>query len=144
VWLALAAVLAVLWRRPGLFALVIAADLFADVAALALKVAIGRDRPPVRYAHPKALVTVPKDGSFPSGHAATSFACATILALALPRRWAPWLFLLAAAIGFSRIYVGVHYALDVIGGAALGILVATALRRLAADRRLSMPGRRAG
>jgi undecaprenyl-diphosphatase len=74
-------------------------------------------------------VPVPHDGSFPSGHAATSFAAATVLSFAFPRL-APALFLLAAAVGFSRVYVGVHYPLDVLGGAVLGVLVATALRLL--------------
>jgi len=90
-------------------------------------------RPAFRYAEPKALVHVPHDHSFPSGHAATSFACATTLALAFPRLAAP-LYLLAAAIAYSRVYVGVHYPLDVLGGAVLGIAVAIALRRLGSAR----------
>jgi undecaprenyl-diphosphatase len=140
----IAAALALAWRRWTLFLLVVSADLSADLIAYALKVATDRPRPPVAYPRPKPLVGVPHDGSFPSGHAATSFACATLLAWALPRRYAPLLFLLAAAIAFSRVYVGVHYPLDVLGGAALGVLVATALRLLAAGRLRSARGPTAG
>jgi undecaprenyl-diphosphatase len=90
----------------------------------------------MRYAEPKPLVHAPTDASFPSGHAATSFAAATVLSFAWPR-WAPAFFLLALAIGFSRVYVGVHYPLDIVGGALLGIGVAIALRWLLASRRRS-------
>jgi len=106
---------------------VVAADGFADVLALAAKGLIGRDRPPVRYPEPEPLVRVPHDHSFPSGHAATSFACATILAFAVPRLALPF-YVLAAAIAFSRVYVGVHYPLDVLAGAVLGLAVSRALR----------------
>jgi undecaprenyl-diphosphatase len=109
----------------------------ADWAALGLKALVGRPRPPLRYAEPKTLVPLPHDGSFPSGHAATSFAAATILSFAAPRL-APAFFLLAAAIAFSRVYVGVHYPLDVVGGAALGVLVAISLRLLVRARRRSL------
>ena len=85
----------------------------------------------------------PHDGSFPSGHAATSFAAATVLTLYLPR-WAPLWILLAVAIGFSRVYVGVHYPLDVVGGAVLGVLVATSLRLLVAALQRSRAASRSG
>lgn len=142
-WLALALVLAVLWRRPTLFALVLSAYAAADLTALGLKHAVGRPRPPVRPAGPEPLVGVPDNPSFPSGHAATSFACGLVLAWAAPRLAVP-LLLLATAIAFSRVYVGVHYPLDAVGGAALGLLVATALRWLAGALRRSRRARRGG
>ena len=129
------------YRRWGVFALTVIAVALADWSATGLKAIIDRPRPPLRYAEPKTLVPVPHDASFPSGHAATSFAAATMLSLAFPR-FAPFLYVLAAAVAFSRVYVGVHYPLDVIGGALLGALVAVVLRFLVGrrtQRRLDAP-----
>ena len=128
-WVAIGLALAVLRRRPDILALTVGADVVAQLTSLALRIAIGRDRPPVDFPEPEPLVQVPEEPSLPSGHSASSFACAAILASVAPRLAVP-LFLLAAAIAASRVYVGVHYPLDVIAGAALGIALATALRRL--------------
>ena len=122
-------------RRPEIFVLVLCADGVAELVADALKAAIPRRRP-----HDHALVAEPHTHSFPSGHATTSFACATLLAAAVPRLRVP-LYVLATAIAWSRVYVGVHYPLDVLAGAALGlavgVLVLRALPRLARGRRRS-------
>jgi undecaprenyl-diphosphatase len=143
VFLVLGVVLAVIWRRPWLLVLLLAADAVANGLAYELRQWIGRERPPLVYPEPKPLVGVPHSGAFPSGHTATAFACATVLAWASPRLRIP-AFLLAAAIGCSRIYVGVHWPLDVLGGAVLGVLVATALLKLVAARPRLRPGSPAG
>ena len=130
VWIAFAVVAAIAWRRTQLLVLVAAAVLTADVVGLALKHAIGRPRPFTVDADPAPIVGTPIGLSFPSGHAATSFAGATLLALAVRRAAVP-LFLLAAGVAWSRVYVGVHYPLDILAGALLGAAVALAADRLA-------------
>jgi undecaprenyl-diphosphatase len=147
VWLLLGLLLALALRRPPLVAAVALSDAAAQGLAGLLKAATGVERPPRRYADTHPLLPIPHDGSFPSGHAASSFACATVLAFARPRA-APALYLLALAIGFSRVYVGAHWPLDVLGGAALGVAVGAgvvrALPRLEAARRRSAGSPRSG
>jgi undecaprenyl-diphosphatase len=70
-----------------------------------------------------ALVSVPGDAGMPSGHAATAAAAAGVVALLHPRLRLP-LISLFAAIGLSRVYLGVHYPSDVLAGLALGLAVA--------------------
>ena len=144
IWLAIAlAISGFSWSRPWLWTRVGAAILIAESVSGALKEWIGRDRPPVVDPDPAPLVHLPATFSFPSGHATVSFACATTLALAVPRLALP-LYALATAISFSRVYVGVHYPLDVLAGAALGVAIAIALRTLAAALRRSAPPMRQG
>jgi undecaprenyl-diphosphatase len=130
-------VLAVVWRRPWFLLALVTAALVADGVSLLLRQWIGRDRPPLVYPEPKPLVHVPHTGAFPSGHTSTAFACATVLAWS-DRRLAIPAYVLATLIGISRVYVGVHWPLDIIGGAVLGTLVATALLRLLAVPRRSL------
>jgi undecaprenyl-diphosphatase len=59
------------------------------------------------------------DPSFPSGHAVYAFMMATLLAHWFPR-FQIIFFLLAGFIGWTRIYLGVHYPTDVVVGALLG------------------------
>jgi undecaprenyl-diphosphatase len=135
--------LAVAWRRPNVFLLVAATALTTSLVNTLLKYAVQRERPPTIILDPEPLMEVPTTSSFPSGHTSTSFACAFVLSRLAPRLTVP-VFVLATLIGVSRIYVGVHYPLDVLAGAVLGILVATALLRLLGALRRSPPATRAG
>lgn len=60
------------------------------------------------------------DASFPSGHAASSFAAATALAAFYPKA-APLVFTLAAGVGASRVHLGHHFPSDVVVGAGIGV-----------------------
>ena len=131
------------WSRPWLWTRVGAVILVAESVSGVLKEWADRDRPPISNPDPEPLVELPPTYSFPSGHATVSFACATVLALAVPRLRAP-LFVLAALIAWSRVYVGVHYPFDVLAGAVLGVAIAIALRMLAAALRRSTPTMRRG
>lgn len=84
-----------------------------------IKTIADRDRPE-QAGVPVVLRTAHHSGpSFPSNHAANAFAGATILSSAFPVG-TPFFFLLAALIAYSRVYVGVHFPGDVLGGALLG------------------------
>jgi undecaprenyl-diphosphatase len=99
-----------------------------------LKYAVQRDRPPTVILDPEPLMEVPTTSSFPSGHTSTSFACAYVISRLAPRLTV-FVYVLAALIGFSRIYVGVHYPLDVRAGAQHGQEVASARKLLGETQR---------
>jgi undecaprenyl-diphosphatase len=126
VWIALAAALALATRKSlGFPVLLTATSVWtADLIALGLKAALERPRPSQTIPQADPLMGA-IGGSFPSGHAATAFAGAVALSY-LWRRGTPLFLLLAVAISFSRVYVGVHYPGDVLAGAALGTVVGLA------------------
>ena len=85
-----------------------------------LKPVIGRPRPWVLIDGWVPLV-YSDDPSFPSGHTSASFAFAAAAWCALDAKWAKVLIVAAAALmGLSRLYVGVHFPSDVVGGAVIG------------------------
>ena len=75
----------------------------------------------------RRLARLPVSPSFPSRHSVSAFAFATGASLEKPAAGIPLLGL-AAAVAYSRVYVGVHYPSDVVAGALLGSAVAVATR----------------
>lgn len=112
----------------------------ASTLVAVIKELVDRARPALADPAINPLIATPDSPSFPSGHTATAFAAAAVVASFHPRlRWP--VYGLAALVGASRIYLGVHFWLDVLAGAALGIAVGLTAawvgRRIAS--RLSRP-----
>jgi undecaprenyl-diphosphatase len=109
------------WRRrvPIAFTAALAATGAAALITDVLKQGFGRERPPVADPQLGSLTGIPDNPSFPSGHSSTAFAAATAVAILCPRLRVPAL-VIAAAVGLSRVYLRVHFPLDVVAGALLG------------------------
>jgi undecaprenyl-diphosphatase len=90
----------------------------AYMVSTSIKLAVGRRRPAVEdLPH---LMATPTGLSFPSSHAASSFAAARAYGRLAPR---PLLYSGALGMALSRLYLGVHYPSDVAAGAALGAVI---------------------
>lgn len=75
--------------------------------------------------------------SFPSAHMAWFFALA-IVVWSADRKWGTWFFVFAAVMGVARIYAGVHWPLDIVVGAAIGIVSAWFIHWLLGDVRAAI------
>ncbi len=93
----------------------------SGILTAALKFAINRDRPFVTYPNDIKKYTKAGSYSFPSGHTSQAFATATSISLLYPKWYiiAP-AYLWASGVGYSRMYLGVHYPSDVLAGAVIG------------------------
>lgn len=96
-----------------------------------LKHAVHRPRPfVVQDAVTRVLLTdIQHYCSFPSGHAANAFMVAVILSSLHKRKW-PVFYSAAFLVSLSRVYLGVHYPLDVLAGAVLGLGLTRAVLRI--------------
>jgi undecaprenyl-diphosphatase len=125
VWFAIGAGLTAVdrlaWR--DLARLALAVLIASLVTNKGLKPAFQRKRPSGGAGKAPFIGRLPSGASFPSAHTANAFAAAFVLLRTAPAGRVFW-WLLAAAIAFSRVYLGVHYPLDVIGGGLVGIACA--------------------
>lgn len=90
-----------------------------------LKVAVKRERPLPDDPKLKPLVGVPSSMSFPSSHAAMSFAASVAMIFYYAPAWAAFIGL-AFPMSWSRVYVGVHYPSDIIAGTFVGLAMGIA------------------
>ena len=94
------------------------------VVGYSLKIVEFRPRPYDVLSEVRLLVPPEVDSSFPSGHALLVSGGATVTWLRMKKRWAVPIAVDSFLVAYSRIYVGVHFPLDVLGGSVLGIAVA--------------------
>jgi membrane-associated phospholipid phosphatase len=97
--------------------------------AQAAKPLLPRERP-YQADGAERLVVEPAGTSWPSGHSAVAVAMASVLGEGRGPLTRAALAAVAAAVGLSRVYVGVHHASDVVAGAGVGGLSASLVRRL--------------
>jgi undecaprenyl-diphosphatase len=119
------------WRSwPWILAIAVTATLTDQVSSSLLKNWINRPRPcndPFLMYYARLLLShCPGSGSFTSSHAANHFGAACFIYFTLKpwfKKWGYLFFFWAATVSYGQIYIGVHYPLDVLGGAIIGGLI---------------------
>lgn len=120
----------VLWflKRKHLSLMIVAGYVISGIPVQVIKTLVDAPRPAlflksIHYLHFVEGVTLHNYNSFPSGHTASVFALALILSIYFKNKWSSLiLLLLAAAVGYSRIYLSQHFLEDVTVGSIIGVL----------------------
>jgi len=109
-------------RRVGMAALLALLIGFL-ITNLTLKPLVSRPRPWLAVEGLVNLVGESAYRSFPSGHSTSAFAFGFALLFGAPNKWMKWAAMIVAVLmGLSRLYVGVHYPTDIVGGILVGLL----------------------
>lgn len=110
-------------RKEKRLAMVMTGGIIAGaIFTYPVKYLIDRSRPYEQIESTRLLTPFENDPSFPSGHTEMSFLAATIVSKFHPQ-YGKYLYTFSVIVALSRIYVGVHFPLDVIGGAIIGIII---------------------
>jgi membrane-associated phospholipid phosphatase len=119
-----AAVVCVVWNRSLWPIVFCAGSAAAAWLGANLAKAVAERTRPYEVVTGATLRQQPAHGtSFPSSHTAVAFAVAVTLTPFLPRRGVVVAVVYAVLVGWSRVYLGVHYPLDVVGGVGIGLAV---------------------
>ncbi|MGE5628096.1 MAG: phosphatase PAP2 family protein [Solirubrobacterales bacterium] len=130
VWIVLSLLLLINRKYRYVGILCIAALLLTAISGEGIiKNIIQRPRPFNVIPNVQLLIAKPHSWSFPSGHTASSFTAFWVIFRELKAFAAP-VFIMAAAIAFSRMYLLVHYPSDIAGGIILGIICAELVIRM--------------
>jgi len=116
-------------RSRGLFMVIVLVVVIVasdQLSSSFLKHLFERPRPCHVLTDVRLLVGCGGGWSFPSSHAVNNFAAAAVASAFYPRS-ARWLYGYALLVAYSRVYVGVHYPSDILGGALIGIFTAKAV-----------------
>ena len=117
--------------------------LLTGVIVFVIKFAVQEPRPSILLSHVKLLSTTSDPNAFPSGHTASIFSIVSIIVFESKKRLSVRnlaLILFAVIIGFSRIYIGLHFPLDVLIGAVMGIIGAFIIYKLDKSNKLKNNG----
>ena len=121
--------LALLFYRKKIYALsLLYAFIISGLLAQLLKRMVDAPRPKLYFANGEFTqfiegIKIATQHSFPSGHTATAFAIATVIMIVMKsRKWQLQILAITTLVGYSRIYLGQHFLLDVLVGAIIGCL----------------------
>ena len=122
IWILITLALLIMRRTRKLGVMCAASMVFGLIVTnLIIKNWAARIRPYEMVQGLNCIVPLAKDWSFPSGHTTNSLACAWVLFRKAPKKFGVPALILAILIAFSRLYVGIHYPTDVLGGALIGL-----------------------
>lgn len=116
-------------RRVGLLAGLSLLSTFI-IVNLCLKNLVDRTRPYEVFEQVNLLIAKEHDASFPSGHTANTLAVMFMLFLQLPKKYGVPALTYGILIALSRLYVGVHYPLDVLCGAIIAVCVVLIIKHI--------------
>ncbi|MCX9085210.1 MAG: phosphatase PAP2 family protein [Candidatus Methanoperedens sp.] len=123
-------------KEKKLALLMTAGIIIGAIFTFPIKYFFERERPYEQLLSARLIAPMEFDPSFPSGHTEMSFLATTIVSRFHPE-YSKYLYAFSIVVALSRIYVGVHFPIDTIGGVIIGILIGRLMLMLA-ERRKSL------